>query len=325
MNILITGGSGFLGSKLARTLLARGHLGGKSITHMTLADQFPLPTDLAANPSVTGLVGSLLSQCETLKEQSFDAVFHLASAVSGECEADFDLGLRSNLDSTRALLDALRYRFNASGHKAKLIFSSSGGIFGSDPARPMPKVITDETYPMPQSSYGTHKFMLEQLVADYSRKGYIEGRSVRLMTVAVRPGKPNGAASSFFSGIIREPIAGIASSYPVPLSTRHGISSPNNTVDGIIKVFEATAQQFGGRMALNMPALSVTVGEMLDALQTICGDKVRALVTHQPDPLVEKIVLGWPTHWENKRSLAMGLQADENFESIIKQYLESKS
>jgi nucleoside-diphosphate-sugar epimerase len=324
MNILITGGSGFLGSKLARTLLLRGHLNGESITHMTLADQFPLPSDLAAKPYVTGLVGSLLSQCEALKEQSFDAVFHLASAVSGECEADFDLGLRSNLDSTRALLDALRYRFTTMGHKAKLVFSSSGGIFGSDPVRAMPKVITDETYPMPQSSYGTHKFMLEQLVADYSRKGYIEGRSVRLMTVSVRPGKPNGAASSFFSGIIREPIAGVASSYPVPLTTRHGISSPDNTIDGIIKVFEASTEQFGGRMALNMPAISVTVGEMLDALQKVCGDKVRALVTHQPDAAVEKIVLGWPTHWENKRSLAMGLKADESFEVIIRQYLDSQ-
>jgi D-erythronate 2-dehydrogenase len=321
MNILITGGSGFLGSKLARTLLARGNLDGKPLTKITIADQFPPPTDLAANPLVTGLTGSLISQCEAFKDQSFDAVFHLASAVSGECEADFDLGLRSNLDSTRALLDALRHRFTATGHKAKLIFSSSGGIFGSDPARAMPSSITDDTYPMPQSSYGTHKFMLEQLVADYSRKGFIEGRSVRLMTVSVRPGKPNGAASSFFSGIIREPIAGIASSYPVPLSTRHGISSPNNTIDGIIKVFEATTAQFGGRMALNMPALCVTVGEMLDALERVCGEKVRALVTHEPNPLVEKIVLGWPTHWENKRSLAMGLKADESFEAIIQQYL----
>jgi nucleoside-diphosphate-sugar epimerase len=321
MNILITGGSGFLGSKLARKLLARSSLDGKMITKITIADQFPPPADLALNPIVTGLTGTLISQCEAFKDQSFDAVFHLASAVSGECEADFDLGLRSNLDSTRALLDALRYRFTTTGHKAKLIFSSSGGIFGSDPARAMPSRITDDTYPMPQSSYGTHKFMLEQLVADYSRKGYIEGRSVRLMTVSVRPGKPNGAASSFFSGIIREPIAGIASSYPVPLSTRHGISSPDNTIDGIIKVFEATTEQFGGRMALNMPALSVTVGEMLDALERVCGAKVRALVTHQPDPLVEKIVLGWPTDWENKRSLAMGLKADESFEAIIQQYL----
>jgi D-erythronate 2-dehydrogenase len=321
MNILITGGSGFLGSKLARTLLARGSLDGKTIAKITIADQFSPPADLATNPLVTGMTGSLISQCEAFKEQSFDAVFHLASAVSGECEADFDLGLRSNLDSTRALLDALRHRFTTTGHRTKLIFSSSGGIFGSDPARAMPAVIKDDTYPMPQSSYGTHKFMLEQLVADYSRKGYIEGRSVRLMTVSVRPGKPNGAASSFFSGIIREPIAGIASSYPVPLSTRHGISSPDNTIDGIIKVFEVTTEKFGGRMALNMPALCVTVGEMLDALERVCGEKVRALVTHQPDALVEKIVLGWPTHWENKRSIAMGLRADESFEAIIRQYL----
>jgi D-erythronate 2-dehydrogenase len=321
MNILITGGSGFLGSKLARTLLARSSLDGKAIAKIIIADQFPLPSDLAANPDVTGAVGDLISQCAAFKEQSFDAIFHLASAVSGECEADFDLGLRSNLDSTRALLDALRYRFTATGHKTKLIFSSSGGIFGADPARAMPSSITDDTYPMPQSSYGTHKFMLEQLVADYSRKGFIEGRSVRLMTVSVRPGKPNGAASSFFSGIIREPIAGMASSYPVPLSTRHGLSSPDNTIDGIIKVFEATTEQFGGRMALNMPALSVTVGEMLDALERVCGEGVRALVTHEPNPLVEKIVLGWPTNWENKRSLAMGLKADESYESIINQYL----
>ncbi len=325
MNILITGGSGFLGSKLARTLLERGHLDGKSIKHLTLADQFLLPSDLFDNPCVTGLVGSLFSQFEMLKQQSFDAVFHLASAVSAECEADFDLGLRSNLDSTRALLDALRYRFHTTGHQAKLIFSSSGGIFGSDPARKMPATITDDTYPMPQSSYGTHKFMLEQLVADYSRKGYIEGLSVRLMTVAVRPGKPNGAASSFFSGIIREPIAGEDSSYPVPLETRHGIASPNNTIDGIIKVFEVTSEQFGGRMALNMPALCVSVEEMLGALQKVCGAQVRARVTYQADTLVEKIVLGWPTAWENKRALSMGLQADESFEAIIRQFLADQA
>ena len=176
--------------------------------------------------------------------ERFDGVFHLASAVSGECEVDFELGLRSNLDSTRALLDALRARVDAAASVTRLVFSSSVAVFGPDPAVPLPKLVADDTLPAPQTSYGTQKLICEHLVADYTRKGYIDGRAARLMTVTVRPGRPNGAASSFFSGIIREPLAGVESMCPVSADVSHPVSSPSRTVDGLIAVYEAIARAF---------------------------------------------------------------------------------
>jgi nucleoside-diphosphate-sugar epimerase len=186
MRILITGGAGFLGARLAREILKRGHLNGQSITELVIADLFPAPTDLQADPRVKSHAGPMLEQGDLFKS-GFDGVFHLASAVSGECELDFDLGMRSNLDSTRLLLDSLR----ASGKVPRLVFASSVAVFGPDAANPMPDKVTDTTLPSPQTSYGTHKLMLEYLVADCTRKGFIDGRAARLMTVAVRPGKPH--------------------------------------------------------------------------------------------------------------------------------------
>ena len=225
MKILITGGAGFVGARLARTLLQRGQLNGQTISHIVLADQAPAPADLAADARVEARVGPLLQHCEGLRHEAVDGVFHLASAVSGECEADFDLGMTSNLDSTRALLDALRHRQTSTtgggAAPARLVFSSSVAVYGPDAAVPMPAVVTDTTLPTPQTSYGIQKHICEHLVADYTRKGYIDGRSARLMTVTVRPGRPNGAASSFFSGIIREPLAGLAAICPVATEVSH--------------------------------------------------------------------------------------------------------
>ncbi len=212
MHILITGGAGFLGARLARALLARGSLaagGGtaKPITALTLTDRVAAPDDLAADPrvrSVEGDLNHLLEGCALLAPDT-SVVFHLAAAVSGECEADFDLGMRSNYEATRALLEACR----ALGTRPVLVFASSLAVFGNPPGFALPEVIEDNTLPTPQSSYGIQKFIGEQLVADFGRKGFVQARGVRLMTVSVRPGKPNGAASSFFSGMIREPLAGV--------------------------------------------------------------------------------------------------------------------
>jgi len=241
--------------------------------------------------------------------------------VSGECEADFDLGLRSNLDSTRALLDALRHRREHDGPPSKLVFASSVAVFGPDPGQPWAGVVADHTLPTPQTSYGTHKLVCELLIADYTRKGYIDGRAARLMTVTVRPGRPNGAASSFFSGIIREPLAGQEAELPVDPSVSHPLSSPRRTVEGLIAVYEASREAFVGRTALNLPALNVTVQQMLDALEAVAGPTVRARVKLQRDERVAGIVANWPQGATAARAAGLGLHAEANFEDIIRQYI----
>lgn len=321
MKILITGGAGFLGARLARTLLAQGALAGRSIAQLVLADQVAAPADLCADARVQARTGPLLAACEALREEAFDGVFHLASAVSGECEADFDLGLRSNLDSTRALLDALRHRAGQGGATTRLVFSSSIAVFGPDAAVPLPSVVGDDTLATPQTSYGTHKLICEHLVADYTRKGYIDGRAARLMTVTVRPGRPNGAASSFFSSIIREPLAGQEAVCPVSADTAHPVSSPQRTVQGLIAVYEASREAFGGRTALNLPGLNITVQQMLDALARVAGPAVRARVRFEPDARIAGIVGNWPRAASARRAAALGLVPEASFDDIIRQYI----
>ena len=322
MKILITGGAGFLGTQLARAILARGTLRGERITALTLSDiAGTLAPDLAGNPLVRFVRGNLSHRLGEALSNTPDAVFHLASAVSGECEADFDLGLASNLDATRALLEALRAQYARTGQAPLLFFSSSVAVFGSDPALPLPSVVRDETLPMPQSSYGIHKFICEQLVADYTRKGFLDGRVARLMTVSVRPGRPNGAASSFLSGIVREPLAGVDSVCPVDPSTEVALASPATTIAGILTVAEATREAFGGRTALNLPALTVTVGEMIDALAQVAGSDVAARVRMVADPAIARIVGGWPARFECRRTSSLGLKPDASYADIIRQYL----
>ena len=322
MKLLITGGGGFLGDRLARALLARGTLAGQKIGKIVLTDIAPPRADLLADARVEGRTGALLTQTDALREEAFDGVFHLASAVSGECEADFDLGLRSNIDSTRALLDAIRANVNTGGTAPRLVFSSSVAVFGPDPAVPLPAVVADDTLPAPQTSYGTHKLICEHLVADYTRKGYIDGRAARLMTVTVRPGQPNGAASSFFSGIIREPLAGAESVCPVDRSVSHPVSSPTRTVEGLIAVFEASREAFNGRTALNLPALNVRVDQMLAALEQVAGKAVRSLVRFERDERVAGIVANWPGGASAARAARLGLHPHADFAKIIRQYID---
>ena len=323
MNILITGAAGFLGTLLTQELLKRAQLCGRSIKSLVLTDLFaPSRPEITSHPLVRTDVGDLLTRIDGLCVNNYDAVFHFASAVSGECEADFDLGLRSNLDTTRKLLDALRAQQVRSGFAPLFFFASSVAVFGSDPALPLSEVVRDGTLPTPQSSYGIHKFICEQLIADYTRKGYIDGRVARLMTVSVRPGRPNGAASSFLSGIVREPLSGVAAVCPVELTTEVALSSPNNTIAGILKVVEASREQFGGRTALNLPALTVTVGEMLQALKDVAGTEVAALVTVQPDATIKRIVGGWPPRFDCQRTHQLGLKPDASYRAVIEQYIE---
>jgi len=317
MKILITGGAGFLGARLARTLLQKGALCGQAISRLTIADLFPAPADLLADPRVQSHAGPMLEQ-QALFASGFDGVFHLASAVSGECEQDFALGLRSNLDSTRALLEGLRQ----AGNTPRMVFASSVAVYGPDASNPLPDLVSDHTLPSPQTSYGTHKLMLEYLLADYTRKGYIDGRAARLMTVTVRPGQPNGAASSFFSGIIREPLAGRQSICPVDPSVSHPVSSPGNTVQGLITVFEASREAMGGRLALNLPGLNVQVSDMLKALEEVGGAAVRQHVRFERNEQVATIVSNWSRGATAERACALGLRADASFKAIIEQYIE---
>ena len=316
MKILITGGGGFVGARLARELLKKGQLNGRTLTELCIADLFPPPADLIADPRVRVHSGLLLNQAE-LFASGFDGVFHLASAVSGECELDFDLGLRSNLDSTRVLLDGLRQ----AGNVPRLVFASSVAVFGPDAANPLPDRVADTTLPSPQTSYGTHKLICEHLIADYTRKDFIDGRSARLMTVTVRPGKPNGAASSFFSGIIREPLAGVETICPVDPDVSHPVSSPSSAVQGLITVFEASRQALGGRLALNLPGLNVRVGNMLQALEDVAGKQVRQLVRFERDERIAGIVANWARGATADRALALGLRPDASFKAIIEQYI----
>jgi D-erythronate 2-dehydrogenase len=328
MNIVITGGAGFLGARLAHRLLAQGHLSlarqpAQAIECITLVDRVAPQPHLAADARVRVVVGDLNQLLEKNSPaaqviRAQDAIiFHLAAAVSGECEADFDLGMRSNVDATRALLERCR----ALKTSPTFVFASSLAVFGNSAEQPLPAVIDDRTLPTPQNSYGIQKFIGEQLVADYARKGFICARNVRLMTVSVRPGKPNGAASSFLSGMIREPLAGIRAVCPVAADTPVALSSPGRTIDGLLRAAQASDGEWGARTAVNLPALKTTPAEMADALRKLAGHDVADLIDWTPDPVISKIVTSWPAVIDAGRARGLGLLPDTDYASIIAEYL----
>lgn len=327
MNILITGGAGFLGTHLARTLLARGELCGSTLTSLVLTDRVEQADPAVGNDSrVTTHTGDLLDSLPTLFEPPFDAydaVFHLAAAVSAECEEDFSLGMRANLATTEQLLARISDQGQQRGLVPRVFFASSVAVFGSEPDIPLPHIVTDSTLPLPQSSYGTQKFICEQLVADYTRKGFIDGRVARLMTVSIRPGRPNGAASSFLSGIVREPLAGEPCVCPVSPETEVALASPENTIHGILTVMQASRDELGGRTAVNLPALTVSVAQMQQALIDVAGDETAQLIRFEPDENIARIVGGWPARFESARAARLGLIPDASYDDIIQQYINA--
>ncbi|GAA3877710.1 SDR family oxidoreductase [Leifsonia kafniensis] len=322
MKILITGGAGFLGDRLARALLALENLplAGAApgpVEHVVLVDRVEPRADLLADPRVTPVTGDVAQLLPGILD-GVELVFHLAAVVSSEAERNFDLGMRVNLTTTMQLLEACRRLPSP----PRLVFASSLAVFGSTPALPLPVVITEDVLPTPQSSYGIQKFIGEQLVADYARRGFIPARTVRLMTVTVRPGLPNAAASSFLSGIVREPLDGRPSNSPVGPETLVAVTSPARTVEGLLRAATARDSEWGAHTAVTLPALTVSVGEIVDALTRVAGPDVSALVGWQPDPAIAAIVESWPSRFEAARARGLGLSADENFDTIIRAYLD---
>ena len=326
-NVMITGGAGFLGSRLARELLAAGSLAvagasARPLGRLTLIDQAPPPPDLAADPRVTAIggdLGDLLAPggAGLPALAGADVIFHLAAAVSAECEADFDLGLRANLRGIEALLAACR----SAGTGPVVVFASSLAVFGDSRDHPLPAVIDDQTLPNPQSSYGVQKAIGEQLLADYTRKGFLRGRAVRLMTVCVRPGRPNGAATGFLSSIIREPLAGQRAVCPVSRHTEVALASPARSVGGLLCAATAAEETWGGRSALTLPALTVSVADMVAALEQAAGPDACALIDWEPDPAVASMVQTWPARVRADRARALGLDPDPDFGSIVALHL----
>jgi nucleoside-diphosphate-sugar epimerase len=330
VNVAITGGGGFLGSRLARELLAAGSLevagaGPRPLSGVTLIDRVPVPPDLAADARVTVILGDLGELLDPVGPPDplggplagAEVIFHLAAAVSGECEADFDLGVRANLRATESLLASCR----ALGTGPVVVFSSSLAVFGASGEHPLPPVIDDHTLPNPQTSYGIQKVIGEQLLADYTRKGFLNGRAVRLMTVSVRPGRPNAAASGFLSAIIREPLAGQRATCPVDPGTEVALASPAKAVAALLCAATASGPVWGGRTAVTMPALSVTVADMAAALAEVAGPQVSALIDWVPDPAVAQIVASWPAWVRAERATRLGLTPDPDFGSVIRAHI----
>ncbi len=314
MKILITGGGGFIGGRLAKALLARGELGGARISRITLFDgAFPVRiADEARVQAVTGDISDPQAVRRVVASDT-DTVFHLAAVVSGAAEADFDLGMRVNLEGTRLLLERLRQ----CAKPPRLVFASSVAAFGGA----LPPMLDDATTPVPQTSYGMQKVIGEYLVADYSRKGFVDGRSLRLPTIVVRSGKPNAAASSFASGIIREPLNGVVAECPVGPETGVWLLSPRRVVEAFIHALELPGSVWGARRVVNLPGITAAVSDMLEALKRVAGGKAAARVLWKPDARIQAIVRTWPVRFSTPRALEMGFRADPDVESIIRDYV----
>jgi nucleoside-diphosphate-sugar epimerase len=306
MKVLITGGGGFLGSRLAAAIVARD-----ASAKVTLLDvAFPPGLDKRFR-CVSGDIASP-EVITTALDADTDSVFHLASVVSGGAEADFDLGYRVNLDGMRALLEACRKL----AKPPKFVFTSSVAAFGGQ----LPEVLDDTTTPTPQTSYGTQKVIGEYLVADWTRKGMLDGRSLRLPTIVVRPGKPNLAASSFASGIIREPLNGVVAECPVPDTTGVWILSPRRVVEAFLHAHDLPSSAWPSSRVVNLPGITLTVREMIEAMGRVAGPEPVSRVKFVPDARIQGIVKTWPVRFRTDRANAMGFRADDTFDAIVRDF-----
>ena len=317
MRALIIGGAGMVGRKLAERIARDGHMGGREVTSLHLADVVPpsAPVGIEAETSTADL--SEPGTAERLIEERPDVVFHLAAIVSGEAERDFDKGYRINLDGTRALLDAIHA---VPDYRPRVVFTSSIAVFG----RPFPEIIPDDYNLTPLTSYGAQKAMGELLLADHTRRGHMDGMTIRLPTICIRPGKPNAAASSFFSGILREPINGQEAVLPVSEDVRHWFASPRSAVGFLLHAASLPMEKIGPHASLDMPGLSATVGEEIEALRRVVGEDAAKLIRREPDPEIERIVAGWPQAFEAKRARGLGFEAETSMDEIIRIYLEDE-
>jgi nucleoside-diphosphate-sugar epimerase len=321
LHILVLGAAGMVGRKLTEQLLRDGRLGSREITRMTLQDVVAPAPPAKATFSVESVTCDFAvpGVAEKLVADRPDVIFHLAAIVSGEAELDFDKGYRINLDGTRMLFDAVRLAGN--GYRPRLVFTSSIAVFGA----PYPEAIGDEFFSTPLSSYGTQKAIGELLLADYSRRGFMDGIGIRLPTICIRPGLPNKAASGFFSGILREPLAGKDAILPVGEDVRHWHASPRSAVGFLIHAATIDSAIVGARRSLTMPGLSATVGEQIAALKRVAGEKVASRIRREPDAFIMGIVAGWPRNFEAGRARELGFTtAEKTFDDIIRIHIEDE-
>jgi nucleoside-diphosphate-sugar epimerase len=318
MHILVTGAAGMIGRKLTARLVRDGQLNGQKIDRLALIDVVTPEKPGGFTGAVELSASDLSSPVVAAKAVAGkpDVIFHLAGVVSGEAETDFEKGYCVNLDGTRALLEAIR----AAEYKPKVVFTSSIAVFGA----PFPSSIPDDFHLTPLTSYGTQKAICELLLADYTRRGFLDGVGIRLPTICVRPGKPNKAASGFFSGIIREPLAGQEALLPVAETVRHTHASPRAAVGFLLHAAGLTRQQLGGRINLSMPGVSCTVGEQIEALRRVAGSKVAARIRREPDELVQRIVSGWAERLDAGRARDLGFKAEDSFDDIVRAHIEDE-
>lgn len=309
-----------IGRKLSERLGKDAAINGQEIGDVILHDVVDagVPSGLPFKAKAVASDLSAPGAADKLVAERPDIIFHLAAVVSGEAEADFEKGYRVNLDGTRRLFEAIRNV--GDGYQPRLVFTSSIAVFGA----PFPEAIGDEFLNAPLTSYGTQKAICELLLSDYSRRGFFDGIGIRLPTICVRPGKPNKAASGFFSGIIREPLSGQETVLPVPDSVRHWFASPRAATDFLLHAARVRSEQLGTRRNLSMPGVAATVAEQIGALRKVAGEKVARLIRREPDPTIMRIVDGWPRNFAAQRALALGFRADQSFEDIIRIHIEDE-